>query len=136
MNYFFRLIVYLQTLTYLHQVKITLKHAFLLFCLGLIVPANVFATEKDPKNNEGNQQGLKEDSLVIYADDNKVSDPFILENQVSVSQEQNSSRENKSGYATPSSEKSQVREEDPNAAMSFNFIYYIIDKFKLADPLD
>lgn len=136
MNYFFRLIVYLQTLTYLHQVKSTLKYVLLLFCLGLIMPIAAFATEKDPKNSEGKQEEFKEDSLVIYADENKVSDPFILEDQVSISQQQANTRETTKTYNPPTTEKQEVREEDPNAAMSFNFIYYIIDKFKLADPLD
>jgi hypothetical protein len=30
----------------------------------------------------------------------------------------------------------EVVEGDPNSAMSFNFIYYIIDKFKFTDPLE
>lgn len=100
------------------------------------MPADIFATEKDPKNSEGKQQEPKEDSLVFYADENKVSDPFVLEDQVSVRQEQIVPREDKNGDSSSSSEKSEVNEEDPNAAMSFNFIYYIIDKFKLADPMD
>ena len=33
-------------------------------------------------------------------------------------------------------EESKGADEDPNSAMSFNFIYYIIDKFKFTDPLE
>ena len=33
-------------------------------------------------------------------------------------------------------ESDKVAEGDPNSAMSFNFIYYIIDKFKFTDPLE
>ena len=33
-------------------------------------------------------------------------------------------------------EGGEVVEGDPNSAMSFNFIYYIIDKFKFTDPLE
>ena len=33
-------------------------------------------------------------------------------------------------------EESKGTNDDPNSAMSFNFIYYIIDKFKFTDPLE
>lgn len=33
-------------------------------------------------------------------------------------------------------EESEGANQDPNSAMSFNFIYYIIDKFKFTDPLE
>ena len=100
------------------------------------------ATEKNPKDNGANQQAqeVKEDSLGIYEEENKVNDPFMLEDQLLISQESAvQERSTPVIYQQPPSKASSPsvkQAEDDNSAMSFNFIYYIIDKFKLADPMD
>ena len=107
---------------------------------SLILPLSGFATEKDQKDGEGNQQQsqeAKEDSLGIYDEENKINDPFMLDDQLLISQEPITPER-----STPPSVRSETKkveteeDEDSNSAMSFNFIYYIIDKFKLADPMD
>ena len=119
-----------------------LKYFFTAVSLALVLPFAVSATEKNPKGDEGNKQSkeaqeVKEDTLGIYDEENKVSDPFMLEDQQLISQEPISQERT---VAAPQPKKSASNNpkqvEDDNSAMSFNFIYYIIDKFKLADPMD
>jgi len=110
--------------------------------LALVLPFTVAATEKNPKGDEGIKQSqeaqeVKEDTLGIYDEENKVSDPFMLEDQLQISQEpvsQERTAPTQQPKKTATNKSKQV--EDDNSAMSFNFIYYIIDKFKLADPMD
>lgn len=117
-----------------------LKYIFTVVCISLIVPAAAFATEKNPKGGEGTQpaQEAREDSLgTTYSDDLKSNEPFILEDQVKHTQELIVPQKPVTSTTTAQSEKPEPQQnDDTNSAMSFNFIYYIIDKFKLADPMD
>lgn len=116
-----------------------LKNFFIIACIFLLAPVAAIATEKNPKD-EGPPQPAQEtqgDSLSMYADDNKVTDPIMLNGQRLSSQEE-FAEEVSVNYSQTSERKTveEQQQEDSNSAMSFNFIYYIIDKFKLADPLD
>ena len=83
-------------------------------------------------------QEPREDSLVIYEEETKVLDPFMLEDQANPAPQQQKSFQTPENYSANEVNKPspETDEEESNSAMSFNFIYYIIDKFKLADPLD
>lgn len=138
------MIVYLQTLTRFHQVNV--KQKLLLTSLIVLVAAPIsgFAIETNPTNGDDARQEeikrkeAKEDTLGVYESENKVNDGYQLEDQLLlIPQEPVISERTSTSYTTTQeTNKGVATEEDPNAAMSFNFIYYIIDKFKLADPLD
>jgi hypothetical protein len=124
----------------------SLKYILFSVCLTLILPGAVFATEKDnqaggesqqPQEQEQEVQEYKEDSTANYDDEYMVNDPFMLEDQIILSQEAITTEKPVAVKTNLKSGKDEVQEQDEsNSAMSFNFIYYIIDKFKLADPLD
>jgi hypothetical protein len=117
-----------------------LKFFFAAFCLTLIIPVSGFATEPERQNGTLNQEPkeAKEDSLGIYDEENKVNDSYVLEDQLLRSQDTFKQDNNNSPSRTNTVvvKTEEPEDEDSNSAMSFNFIYYIIDKFKLADPLD
>ena len=116
-----------------------LKFLFSLACLSLLVSATGYANGQNPQDGEAQQpaQEAKEDSLGIYDEEYKVNDPFMLEDQFNISQEAIVPESTTTPAPKQQTAKVTVQEEeDENSAMSFNFIYYIIDKFKLADPLD
>lgn len=122
----------------------SLKFVLLVVGLSLILPGAALATEKN--NQEGNtqqqaqeqsSQESKEDSIATYEDEYKVNDPFMLEDQMILSQEAIATEQPGPVKTASKPAKEEVQQQDEsNSAMSFNFIYYIIDKFKLADPLD
>ena len=125
----------------------SLKNFLFSVCLSLIIPGAVFATEQDNQERENNQQAQeqeaehaeenKEDSVVPDYDEYKVNDPFMLEGQVMLNQEAVSTDRPAPVRTSSKPVKEDLQEQDEsNSAMSFNFIYYIIDKFKLADPMD
>ncbi len=43
---------------------------------------------------------------------------------------------NNDSFITNIDESNKGMDREPNSAMSFNFIYYIIDKFKFTDPME
>lgn len=110
----------------------------------IAVPMTGFALDTTPEKEDGKkqeerkQEEVKEDSAVNYEIENKVNDPYQLDDQLLLLPQEPviSERTTNTYQATEESEKNITTEEDPNAAMSFNFIYYLIDKFKLADPMD
>ena len=133
------MIVYLQTLTYLHVVNSNLKSIFAALIVVLAVPLDSFATSTDPKTDSDKavqEKPVPEDSIGFYDLENKVDEGFQLEDRGSVIQESANTEKTTSTY-NPTTPAEKIEDlENPNSAMSFNFIYYIIDKFKLADPLD
>ena len=131
------MVVYLQTLTRFYTLNFKPRYVFAGLIVFLAIPLVSFSTEKDPKKGVKSTPQAKEDSVGMYESENKVQDPFVLEDQPTTYQViEPSARDNTSYESTlAETEKTEV-EEDPNSAMSFNFIYYIIDKFKLADPMD
>jgi hypothetical protein len=80
----------------------------------------------------------QEDSVSIYESENKVLNdaqaqeipknrPIITKTPTKTSSE---------SFTSNLDESDNGVEQDPNSAMSFNIIYYIIDKFKFTDPLE
>ena len=103
------------------------------------MPFSSFAVSVEPGTDcPKKKKSLQEDSVNIYESENKVYEDVqtqkapekrpVAEKQVE-----------KNNYKTIDNnidESDEVAESDPNSAMSFNFIYYIIDKFKFTDPLE
>jgi hypothetical protein len=84
------------------------------------------------KNNQ------PEDSVNIYDAENKgiedVQAPTLAKKKpVAKTQAR---KPNYKTYNAEFEESDKLGAENPNSAMSFNFIYYIIDKFKFTDPLE
>jgi hypothetical protein len=79
-----------------------------------------------------------EDSVSIYDAENKgieeVQKPALEKKKLVVLPATKKPSYKK--YNTEFDEADKMGTEDPNSAMSFNFIYYIIDKFKFTDPLE
>ena len=105
----------------------------------LAVPA--FAVVNGPGEDCPKKKKTAEDSLDIYEEENKVQDDFMLPARQPQTRKPLAKQAAKKPLPTVF-DKSQAEspdvqeEEDPNSAMSFNFIYYIIDKFKFTDPLE
>lgn len=115
------------------------KHQLLAVVVILLLPLSSFAVD-DKKDKPGQKNdATTEDSVGIYDQENKVSEDFFMlpevttPNKTTVTQE----KRNYTSYEpkTASAEKAEA-EGANDAAMSFNIIYYIIDKFKFTDPLD
>ena len=104
--------------------------------LGLVVilPLSSIASVVDPEDKKSKKNQVKEDSLGIYEAENKTLEandvPDYLRMTPIVQPTATNLNENKVAV------KEVVKEEDDNSAMSFNFIYYIIDTFKFTDPLE
>lgn len=99
------------------------------------MPFTSFAVKVDPGTDCPNKKKiLQEDSVNIYESENKV-----LEDVQTQKAPVKKPVVGKTNYKTIDNnldESDEVAESDPNSAMSFNFIYYIIDKFKFTDPLE
>ena len=101
------------------------------------MPLASLAAEVVPTDGDEKPAAVKEDSVGIYESENKVNEDYALDGYTQTIPAATSEQLTQSAYKSPAAEKEKVdAEEDPNSAMSFNFVYYIIDKFKLADPLD
>ncbi len=104
------------------------------------MPFSSFAFTEDPNSDcPKKKKSLQEDSVNIYDDsENKVLEEIQLQvvpNKKPVAEK----APEKTSYKTFGNnidDSDEVAEGDPNSAMSFNFIYYIIDKFKFTDPLE
>jgi uncharacterized GH25 family protein len=100
------------------------------------MPFSGFAGTENPNSDcPKKKKILQEDTVNIYDDsENKVLEEIQLQvvpNKKPVAE--------KSSYKTFDNnidDSDEVAEGNPNSAMSFNFIYYIIDKFKFTDPLE
>ena len=131
--------VYLQTLTIPDEVINRSRHIFITLFVIILGPLSAFAVEDKPKTCP--KEGVtKEDSVGIFEDDTKVNMDAVqitpaapIQNELEIRFEQ----EPYKSYEAKSTENEKLdAEKDPNSAMSFNFIYYIIDKFKFTDPLE
>lgn len=117
------------------------RYRFLIIILAAVffVPFSGFADTVDPKSDcpkDKNKQ--QEDSVSIYDSENKVLEEERVQEIPKKKPVAKKSAE-KTSYKTFDSnldESDKVVDTDPNSAMSFNFIYYIIDKFKFTDPLE
>ena len=132
------ILVYLQTLTEVCTVSHRYRFYILIVIAFLIVPFSSFALKGGPNTDCPKKKKSKEDSIGIYESENKVLEEVQTQDyqtkQATVKQTPGKVN-NKTVTYTPD-DSDQVSEEDPNSAMSFNFIYYIIDKFKFTDPLE
>ena len=103
------------------------------------MPFAGFAGTTDPNSDcPKKKKSLQEDSVNIYESENKVLEDILLQEIPKPKPEIEKPAQNTS-YETFDNnidESDKVAEGDPNSAMSFNFIYYIIDKFKFTDPLE
>ena len=103
------------------------------------MPFSILAGTVDPGSDcPKKKKSLQEDSVNIYESENKVLEEVQLQQVPEKKPVTEKVAENTSYKTFDSSadESDKVAEGDPNSAMSFNFIYYIIDKFKFTDPLE
>ena len=103
------------------------------------MPFSSFAVKVDPGTDcPKKKKILQEDSVNIYESENKVLEDVQTQKAPAKKPVAEKPVE-KTSYKTFDNnldESDKVAESDPNSAMSFNFIYYIIDKFKFTDPLE
>lgn len=122
------------------------RYRFLILILAflLLTPVYGYSTKGDPKE-ENPKKGEKaekktdviEDTLDIYEAENKTNDRV----EIPKFTRKDNPATNRNTKAVPSSYSSNDEDEadiedDSSSAMSFNIIYYIIDKFKFTDPLE
>lgn len=105
-----------------------------------LLAAPVYAGVDGPGEDCPKKKKTAEDSLDIYAEENKVQDDFIVPVYPQAQPLAKPVVKQNSGLTTFDKSRAEAEtvqeEDDPNSAMSFNFIYYIIDKFKFTDPLE
>ena len=108
-----------------------------------LIAVPVFAGGIDgPGEDCPKKKKTEEDSLDIYEEENKVKNDFVM--PIYQPQAKPPVKQGAKTNAGTAFDKNRVEannvdgveEEDPNSAMTFNFIYYIIDKFKFTDPLE
>ena len=103
------------------------------------MPFSSFAGTVDPETDCPKKKNKQpEDSVGIYESENKVLEEE--QTQVMPKPKQVAVKTTKKPSVAKTYNKVDTSDEvvdgDPNSAMSFNFIYYIIDKFKFTDPLE
>ena len=97
--------------------------------------SGIAGTENPNSDCPKKKKSLQEDSVNIYDDsENKVVEEIQL--QVVPSKKPVAEKTSNKTIDKNIDDSNEVAEGDPNSAMSFNFIYYIIDKFKFTDPLE
>jgi hypothetical protein len=112
--------------------------------LSLIVacalPLSGFAIDSEDKPDCPKKSTNKEDSVQIYEDEIKVNDTFTVSPTENVKTSNSAVVKEQATYkpyeSKPTGTEKVDAEAEQHSAMSFNFIYYIIDKFKFTDPLD
>lgn len=103
------------------------------------MPFSGYANTVDPKSDCPKKKNTQqEDSVGIYESENKVLEEVQIQETPKKKPVASKSAEKTSykKFDNNLEESDKVVEGDPNSAMSFNFIYYIIDKFKFTDPLE
>ena len=87
-----------------------------------------------PKKNNNSQ----EDSISVSDSDDIVEEDVQLQEfaENRLEREKVAEKTNYKDFENSSEDSDKVTEVDPNSAMTFNFIYYIIDKFKFTDPIE
>ena len=99
------------------------------------MPFSSFAVTGEPSTDCPNKKKiLQEDSVNIYESENKVLEE--VQTQKAPVKKPVVGKTSYKTFDNNLDESDKVAESDPNSAMSFNFIYYIIDKFKFTDPLE
>lgn len=116
------------------------RYLILSLIVALALPISGFAVDTIDDPDCPKKSKNKEDSVHIYEDDIKVNDNMVIAPAKSNDSFEQSLVKEEIDY-TPYESKSMQSEKvdaevDQTSAMSFNFIYYIIDKFKFDDPLD
>lgn len=117
------------------------RYRFLIIILAGVItlPFTSFAGSEDPNSDcPKKKKSLQEDSVNIYESENKVLEEELLQ-VIPMKKPVAEKVAEKSSFKTFDNnlnESDEVAEGDPNSAMTFNFIYYIIDKFKFTDPLE
>ena len=118
----------------------SLRYKILMLILGLVVilPLSSTATTVDPEDKCPKQNQVKEDSLGIYEAENKTLEADMVPDYLRMKPTAQPATPNTKKVITENkvAVKEVVKQEDDNSAMSFNFIYYIIDTFKFTDPLE
>ena len=116
--------------------KYSIKYQFLILATIIILPISSYANSIDPKTDCPKKK--IQDSVDVAKEDNQIPEQIKVQTPPK-----------KNPVVKPLPEKvayrsieddmddsGKIGEDDPNSAMSFNFIYYIIDKFKFTDPLE
>ena len=99
------------------------------------MPFSSYAGTVDPKTDCAKiKVKQQQDSLGIYESENKV--PNDVETREIPKSKPVAKQAPAKTFDNKVEESDKVAERDPNSAMSFNIIYYIIDKFKFTDPLE
>ena len=99
------------------------------------MPFSNYADTVDPKTDCTKKKAQQQqDSLGIYESENKVPNDVVTR-EIPKSKPVAKQAPAKT-FDNKIEESEKVVERDPNSAMSFNIIYYIIDKFKFTDPLE
>lgn len=118
----------------------SLRYKILMLILGLVVvlPLSASANTVNPEDKCPKQNQVKEDSLGIYEAENKTLEADMVPDYLRMkpATQSASPKTKKDITENKVAVKEVVKEEEDNSAMSFNFIYYIIDTFKFTDPLE
>ena len=101
------------------------------------MPLTGFSSTIDPntecpkkKSQEGDSVSISEPEVLVSDEMQNQEIPMEDEVAIKVSEKSNHT------FDTSVDESNKGMDRDPNSAMSFNFIYYIIDKFKFTDPME
>ena len=116
----------------------SIRYKILMLIIGLVVvlPLSSYASAEDPEDKLTKNNQVKEDSLGIYEAENKTLEANDVPDYLRRTPQEQSTVVNKNNPTEKVAVKEVVKEEEDNSAMSFNFIYYIIDTFKFTDPLE
>ena len=114
------------------------KYLFLVLAAIIILPISSSAFGIDPNVDCPKKKKVEEDTLDLYESENKVPQEFQIQSVPTKKPVVNRTPDKVAykTFDTDLEDTNKVGEDDPNSAMSFNFIYYIIDKFKFTDPLE
>jgi hypothetical protein len=115
------------------------RYRFLIIILAAVisVPLTSFSSTLDPNTECPKKKSQEGDSVSISEPEVKDLDEMQLqeipmEEEVAIKAPKNSGN----SFDTSIDESNKGMDRDPNSAMSFNFIFYIIDKFKFTDPME
>ena len=113
------------------------RYRLIILILAAVIslPLSNFAITVDPKTEcPKKKKSEKEDSVSVYESENKVLEEVEIQDipQKPVAKKIRTENSNYNNFDNAD----KTVEGDPNSAMSFNFIYYIIDKFKFTDPFE
>ena len=116
------------------------KHLILSLIIACALPLSGFAVDSEDKPDCPKKSTNKEDSVQIYEDEIKVNDNITISPAQPRTAQPSAAIKKETTYKPyenkPSSTEKVDAEAEQHSAMSFNIIYYIIDKFKFTDPLD